>query len=241
MLWNAILGLMIAVPIAVFSVKNIADAAERLLRVRISVLDGLMSVRTDSNIILLMLLLPFLLACFYTNREFYYYQFAVRFGSMGSIWNRQTGWLIKLSLFYAFLLTGAVFTASLFETKTLCNWDSADSLYFIYLRRTVSISPVFVIAVVFFSTALVMMIYSEVFLLLIWRISSPIGALLISCGLISADAFLGTQYGFLPEGFLRVSYENIGYAFGYRLLIAAAAAVLLKLLGSRIVNRKEFL
>lgn len=239
--WNMLIGAVLSVIIVLVNVPNIADIAERFYRVPFSVADGLVSIRRN-NLFFFLIPLTFILACFYSNRELFYDQFVIRFQDMRVIWKIQVKELTKLSALYAFVFNAAGIITGLYYSKILCNWDQAESLCFILSSGTVKLHPALIIAGSFLLSVLVLMIYSMLFFLLIWRLSSPIGALFLCAAVVAADLVAyATEVHVFPSGLLSNDYTCWNTGMLLRTFAAIALIVILYWFGTKAVRKKEFL
>ena len=241
MIWIVLVGAVLSVIIVLVNVPNIADIAERFYRVPFSVADGLVSIRRN-NLFFFLIPLTFILACFYSNRELFYDQFVIRFQDMKKIWKIQVKELTKLSVLYSFIFNAAGIITGLYYTKTLCNWDQTESLCFILSNGTIKIIPILTVVVSFLLLVLVLMIYSMLFFLLIWKLSSPIGALFLCAAVVAADLVAyATEVHVFPSGLLSNDYTCWNTGMLLRTFAAIALIVILYWFGTKAVRKKEFL
>ena len=186
--------------------------------------------------------ISFILACFFSNREYFSVQFAVRFEKMDRIWSIQTKRVAVLSLLYAFLFNASGIVVSLFYTKIFYNWDQIASLCYVFYKETVIVNPILLVLGSFSLMWMVLMIYAIIYLLLIWKLSSLIGALFLSMLLAVLDRFAcAYEINVLPSGLLSNDYPAWNASMLLRIFAAIALIVILYWFGTKAVRKKEFL
>lgn len=219
--------------------SRLYDFCVRAYRVPFCAADGLLTV-THTGFLPLVLPMLFSLACFYSCRELYYPQFAMRCGDLRSVWRQQTKTLLRLCVLWAAILYLAALVVSFYYTDTFFNWSEKKSVCYVTTYLTVSVEPVLILPVLLLMAALLLAIYGELFLLLIWRFSSIL-ALLFSCMLIGTDFFLADRFPYLPIGLLTQQYGNWNLGILLRMILGAALFLLLYAAGRAVMRKKEFL
>ena len=213
----------------------------RGFHVTFSLSDCLVAVRTHS-VFLYLLPLPYLLACFYTNRELFYDQFVIRFRDMRRVWNIQVKRILLFSCLFSFVFNAAGIAVGLHYTNVVNNWDEVESLYYIVNEKTNDIHFIYIVIGSFLLVVLFLVIYSLLFLLLVWRLPLPILGLLICASCVAADAvFISNGIFIMPIGFLSYYYMSWNTGMIFRIIAAIALIAVLCWLGSKAVRKKEFL
>ena len=240
-IWNFLFAVVISILISFVAVPNAADLAMRGFHVTFSLSDCLVAVRTHS-VFLYLLPLPYLLACFYTNRELFYDQFVIRFRDMRRVWNIQVKRILLFSCLFSFVFNAAGIAVGLHYTNVVNNWDEVESLYYIVNEKTNDIHFIYIVIGSFLLVVLFLVIYSLLFLLLVWRLPLPILGLLICASCVAADAvFISNGIFIMPIGFLSYYYMSWNTGMIFRIIAAIALIAVLCWLGSKAVRKKEFL
>ena len=241
LIWNIAVAGVIAAIIAITYTEYAADLARRAYHVPVTLADVLVFIRRN-DLFFFLVPLPFLLACFYSVRELFYDQFVIRFGNTKTVWKLQLRELAKLSLLYSFLFNAAGIAFGLRFTNLLYNWDQKQSLCCMIKNTMVKVEPVFILLGSFALLCLYLMLYSVAFFTLIWKLSSPIGALLLCAALIALDRVaVASELRIFPSELLSNDYLKWNPRMLLRILIVSAGIALLCQLGKMAAQKKEFL
>ena len=244
-LWNVGLSVFISFVFSLVYIKQANDLCLRTLHMSLCLSDCLVAIRHSEFFFFLMPII-FVLVCYYSNRELFYDQFAIRLRNMKKIWTIQIKSILWLSLLYSSVFCGTGLVVGLFHTNLFYNWDQIESVCYEMRWRlpnpTVKVNPIFIFPVSLVSTVFILLLYGILFFLITWHFTKPVGGFLICLAIIASDYVTYRNEIFvLPNGFISIDYWNWNIYTPIRLLIVCSVIICLCWLGLKVVRKKEFL